>query len=128
MNKAIITGRLTGQPKIRHAGELKIANYSLAVDRRFKAEGQPTVDFINVVAFKQQADFAEKYLKKGMKIGVSGRIQTGSWKAQDGSTRYSFEIVAEEVEFLQKKSENEAESVTEHNEWQDAVQEELPFV
>lgn len=124
MNKVIITGRLTGTPKMQQAGDLPIAKYSLAVDRKKRGE----VDFINIVAFGKQAEFAQKYLSKGMKIGVSGRIQTGSWKAQDGSTRYSFDIVAEEHEFLQKKSENGAESVTEHNEWADAAQEELPFI
>lgn len=128
MNKVVITGRLTGTPKMQQAGDLLIAKYSLAVDRKKRGE----VDFINIVAFGKQAEFAQKYLTKGMKIGVSGRIQTGSWKAQDGSTRYSFDVVAEEHEFLQKKSENGAESVTEsvteHNEWADAAQEELPFI
>lgn len=124
MNKAIITGRVTAQPKIQFAGDLQIAKYSLAVDRKKRGE----VDFINIVAFGKQAEFAEKYLTKGMKIGVSGRIQTGSWKAQDGSTRYSFDIVAEEHEFLQKKAENSVQSVTEQHDWQDATQEELPFV
>ena len=119
---------MTAQPKTQYAGDTKIVKYSLAVDRKFKREGQPTVDFINIVAFGKQGEFAEKYLTKGMKIGVSGRIQTGSWKAQDGSTRYSFDIVAEEHEFLQKKAENGAESVTEQHEWQEATQEELPFV
>ena len=128
MNKVVLTGRVTAQPKIQQAGELKIAKYSLAVDRKFKREGQPTVDFINIVAFGTQGEFAEKYLKKGMKIGVSGRIQTGSYKAQDGSTRYTTDIIADEHEFLQNKSENATESVTEQHEWHEAAQEELPFV
>ena len=135
MNKAIITGRVTAQPKMQQAGDLQIAKYSLAVERKKRGE----VDFINIVAFGKQAEFAEKYLTKGMKIGVSGRIQTGSWKAQDGSTRHSFDIVAEEVEFLQNKSENSVQSVedgfvpsptstTGTRVWEEATQEELPFV
>lgn len=141
MNKVVLTGRVTAQPKIQQAGELKIAKYSLAVDRKFKREGQPTVDFINIVAFGTQGEFAEKYLKKGMKIGVSGRIQTGSYKAQDGSTRYTTDIIADEHEFLQNKSENATESVTTagdvspqqdswqtRTDWHSAAQEELPFI
>ena len=140
MNKVVLTGRVTAHPKIQQAGELKIAKYSLAVDRKFKREGQPTVDFINIVAFGTQAEFAEKYLTKGMKIGVSGRIQTGSYKTQDGSTRYTTDIIVDEHEFLQSKAENSAQSVTTagdvtqqdswqtRTDWQSAAQEELPFV
>lgn len=124
MNKVFLTGRVTKVPDIRQAGDLKIAKYGLAVDRRFK---RGEVDFINCVAFGTQAEFAEKYLTKGMKIGVAGHIQTGSYTAQDGSKRYTTDVVAEEHEFLQKKSENSAESVREDS-WSDAVQEELPFV
>lgn len=137
MNKVVLTGRVTAQPKIQQAGELKIAKYSLAVDRKKKGE----VDFINIVAFGKQAEFAEKYLTKGMKIGVSGRIQTGSWKAQDGSTRYTTDIIADEHEFLQSKAEKGAESVTTagdvspqqdswqtRTDWHSAAQEELPFI
>lgn len=126
MNRAILTGRVTAQPKMQQAGELLIAKYGLAVDRKYKREGQPTVDFINIKAFGKQAEFAQKYLTKGMKIGVSGSISTGSYTAQDGSKRYTFEIIADEHEFLQKKSENATQSVTEDN-WSDATQEELPF-
>lgn len=135
MNKAIITGRVTAPPKTQQTGDLLIAKYSLAVDRRKRGE----VDFINIVAFGKQAELAEKYLTKGMKIGVTGRIQTGSWKAQDGSTRHSFDVVAEELEFLQNKSENSAQSVEEGfvpsptsttgvRGWEEATQEELPFI
>lgn len=141
MNKVVLTGRVTAQPKIQQAGELKIAKYSLAVDRKFKREGQPTVDFINIVAFGSQAEFAEKYLTKGMKIGVSGRIQTGSYKSQDGSTRYTTDIIVDEHEFLQSKAEKGAQSVTTagdvspqqdswqtRTDWHSAAQEELPFI
>ncbi len=141
MNKVVLTGRVTAQPKIQQAGELKIAKYSLAVDRKFKREGQPTVDFINIVAFGSQAEFAEKYLTKGMKIGVSGRIQTGSYKSQDGSTRYTTDIIVDEHEFLQSKAEKGAQSVITagdvspqqdswqtRTDWHSAAQEELPFV
>lgn len=81
-----------------------------------------------MVAFGKQAEFAEKYLSKGMKIGVIGRIQTGSYTHSDGSKRYTFEVVAEEHEFLEKKQESANNEATEHHEWQAATQEELPFV
>ena len=125
MNKVVLTGNLTRDPEVRQSGDLKIAKYSLACRRAYKKD---ETDFINIVAFGKQAEFAEKYLSKGMKIGVVGRIQTGSWTAQDGSKRYSFDVVAEEHEFLEKKAESASESVTEQNEWHEAAQEELPFV
>lgn len=120
---------------MQQAGDLQIAKYSLAVERKKRGE----VDFINIVAFGKQAEFAEKYLTKGMKIGVSGRIQTGSYTAQDGSKRYTFDVVAEEHEFLQNKAENSVQSAedgfvpsptstTGTRGWETAMQEELPFV
>lgn len=140
MNKVILTGRATQAPVVTDGSTL-IARYGLAVDRRFKREGQPTVDFLNIVAFGKQAEFAQKYITKGMKIGVSGRIQTGSYKAQDGSTRYKTDIIVDEHEFLQSKAESASEGVTEETrksapqsvteehaaEWQTATEEELPF-
>jgi single-strand DNA-binding protein len=82
MNKVILMGRLTKDPNIRYSqGEnnLAIARYTLAVDRRFKKESDQTADFISCVAFGKQAEFAEKYLKQGIKIAITGRIQTGSY-------------------------------------------------
>jgi len=105
MNKVSLTGRLTKDPDIRStAGEkpMMIARYTLAVDRKFKSQEQ-TADFINVKAFGKSAEFVEKYIRKGMKIGVTGRIETGSYKNKDGNTVYTFDVIAEDQEFEEKK-------------------------
>ena len=140
MNKAVLSGRLTDDPEVKNTNGIQIAKYRLAVDRKFKREGQPTADFISIVAFGKQAEFANRYLHKGMMIGVSGRIQTGSYTARDGSTRYTVDVIAEEHEFLEKKQENGAQSVTTagdvpqqdswqtRTDWHSAAQEELPFI
>ena len=111
MNKVILMGRLTRDPEVRYSqGEqsMAIARYSLAVDRRFKREGdQQTADFINCVAFGRQGEFAEKYLRKGMKIAVTGRIQTGSYTNKDGQKVYTTDVVVEEHEFAESKGASE---------------------
>lgn len=107
MNKVILMGRLTREPEVRHSqGEnaTAIARYSLAVDRRFKREGEQTADFINCVAFGKSAEFAEKYLHKGTKITVVGRIQTGSYTNKDGAKVYTTDVVVEEQEFAESKN------------------------
>ena len=96
MNKWTGTGRLTKDPDVRYNGEMAIAKYTLAVERRGKDK---EADFINCVAFGVQGQFAEKYLKKGMKIAVSGRIQTGSYTNKDGNKVYTTDVVIEEHEF-----------------------------
>ncbi len=108
MNKVILMGRLTRDPEVRYSqGEtpLAIARYSLAVDRRRtnNSDGQ-TADFINCVAFGRQGEFAEKYLHKGIKIAVSGRIQTGSYTNKDGVKVYTTEVVVEDHEFAESKN------------------------
>lgn len=126
MNLVVLVGRLTKDPEIRTG---QVARYGLAVDRRYKREGQPTVDFINCVAFGKQAEFAEKYLRKGMKIGVTGRIQTGSYTARDGSKHYTTDVVVDTQEFMTSKAENATESVTEHTDKFEAADDmELPFI
>lgn len=125
MNLVVLVGRLTKDPEIR-TGQTSVAKYGLAVDRVYKREGQPTVDFINCVVFGKGAEFAEKYLKKGMKIGVTGRIQTGSYTARDGSKRYTTDVIVETQEFMTSKAENATESVTDGFEPMDDM--ELPFV
>lgn len=107
MNKVNLMGRLTRDPEVRYTqGEntTAIARYSLAVDRRYKREGEQDADFINCVAFSKQGEFAEKYLKKGMKIAVSGRIQTGSYTGQDGNKVYTTDVVVEEHFFCEGKN------------------------
>lgn len=108
MNKVILMGRLTKDPEIRYSqganGSTAIARYSLAVDRKFKQEGQPNADFINCIAFGKLGEFAEKYLHKGTKIAVVGRIQTGSYTNKDGQKVYTTDVVVEEQEFAESKN------------------------
>ena len=106
MNKVILMGRLTRDPEVRYsqgANSLAIARYTLAVDRRFRREGEATADFIGCVAFGKQAEFAERYLRQGVKIAVTGRIQTGSYTNRDGQKVYTTEVVVEEQEFAESK-------------------------
>ena len=107
MNKVILMGRLTRDPEVRYsAGEnsLAIARYTLAVDRRFKRDGEATADFISCVVFGKQAEFAEKYFRQGIRIVVSGRIQTGIYTNRDGVKVYTTEVVVEEQEFAESKA------------------------
>lgn len=112
MNKAIVMGRLTRDPEVRYSqGEksIAIARYTLAVDRRYKRQGEEqTADFLNVVAFDKAGEFAEKWFKKGMRVLISGRIQTGSYTNKDGLKVYTFDIVAEDQEFADSKGQNES--------------------
>lgn len=107
MNKVVLMGRLTKDPEVRYSqGEnsTAVARYSLAVDRRFKKEGEATADFINCVAFGKAAEFVEKYLRKGTKITIAGRIQTGSYTDKDGKKVYTTDVVVEEQEFAESKA------------------------
>ena len=108
MNKVILMGRLTRDPEVRYsAGEnaTAVARYTLAVDRRFRREGNDqTADFIGCVAFGRNAEFAEKYLRQGTKIAITGRIQTGSYTNRDGVKVYTTDVVVEEQEFAESKN------------------------
>ena len=107
MNKVILMGRLTRDPEVRYsAGESStaIARYTLAVDRRFKRDGEATADFISCVSFGRTAEFAEKYFRQGLKIIVSGRIQTGSYTNNSGQKVYTTDVVVEEQEFAEGKN------------------------
>lgn len=111
MNKVILIGRLTRDTEVRYSGELAIARYTLAVDRKFKKEGEAEADFVNCVAFGKSGEFAEKYFRKGMKVAVTGRIQTGSYADREtGKTVYTTDIVIEEQEFCERKQEQEKPS------------------
>ena len=103
MNKVILIGRLTKDVELRQAGETSVARYSLAVDRKFKRDGEQDADFINCVAFSKQGEFAEKYFRKGMKVAIVGRLQTGSYKNKDGNTVYTTDVIVEEQEFCESK-------------------------
>lgn len=108
MNKVILMGRLTRDPEVRYSqGEqaTAIARYTIAVDRRFRRDGdQQTADFIGCVAFGRAGEFAEKYFRKGTKVLVTGRIQTGSYTNRDGQRVYTTDVVVEEQEFAESKN------------------------
>ena len=104
MNKVILMGRLTRDPEVNKAGETTIARYSLAIDRRFHREGEASADFLNCVAFGKSGEFAEKYFRKGTKVVITGRIQTGSYTNKDGAKVNTFDIIVEEQEFAESKS------------------------
>ena len=111
MNKVILMGRLTRDPEIRYSqGEqaTAVARYTIAVDRRFRRDNDTqTADFIGCVAVGRQGEFAEKYLRKGVKIALTGRIQTGSYTNRDGQKVYTTDVVVEEQEFAESKSASE---------------------
>ncbi len=109
MNKVILMGRLTRDPDVRYAqgqnGTTAIARYTLAVDRRLRSNNdENNTDFINIVAFGKSGEFAEKYLHKGTKVLVTGRIQTGSYTNKDGNKVYTTDVVAEDQEFAESKN------------------------
>ena len=108
MNKAIEIGRLTRDPEVRYSqgNNTAVARYTIAVDRKFKREGEQTADFIPCVVFGKQAEFAEKYFRKGTKVVISGRITTGSYTNKDGQKIYTTEITVEEQEFADSKNQN----------------------
>lgn len=127
---------MTKDPDIRYsqgANTTCVARYTLAVDRKFKQEGQPNADFINCIALGKLGEFAEKYLHKGVKIAVTGRIQTGSYKNKDGNTVYTTDVVVEEQEFCESKSQSNSQpqsSQSNDNSWMnipDGVEDSLPF-
>lgn len=114
MNKVILMGRLTRDPEVRYSqGEnaTAIARYSIAVERRIKSNNnENNTDFINIVAFGKAGEFAEKYLHKGTKVLVTGRIQTGSYTNKDGQKVYTTDVVAEDQEFCESKSSQQSNS------------------
>ena len=134
MNKVILMGRLTKDPDIRGEGTSLVARYSLAVDRRFKDnDGKYQTDFINIVVFGKGAEFAEKYLKKGTKVVVTGRIQTGSYTNKEGAKIYTTDVIAEDQEFAENKSsgsQQENETVSKDDDFMDITPEardDMPF-
>ena len=107
MNKVILMGRLTRDPKVRYSqGEnaTAVARFTLAVDRRIKRDNEASVDYINCVSFGRSAEFAEKYFHKGTMIAIAGRIQTGSYTNKDGQKVYTTDIVIEEQDFAESKA------------------------
>lgn len=107
MNKVILMGRLTRDPEVRYsqgASQTAVARFSIAVDRRFKREGEPDADFFNCTAFGKQAEFIERYLHKGIKIVLVGRIQNDNYTNKDGQMVYSVRVMVDEIEFAESKN------------------------
>ena len=136
MNKVILIGRCTRDPEVRYSqGEnaTAVARYTLAVDRQFKRDGDQSADFINCIAFGKRGEFAEKYLRKGTKIAVVGRIQTGSYTNKDGNKVYTTDVVVDEHEFVESKAsqQNGGDSAPVSSDGftsiPDGIDEELPF-
>lgn len=138
MNKVILMGRLVRDPEVRYSqGEnaMAIARYTLAVDRKFKRDGEPNADFINCIAFGKNGEFAEKYLHKGIKILVDGRWQSGSYTNRDGQKVYTNDCVVESCEFAESKNASQSERPqpapqTDSDGWMnipDGIDSELPF-
>lgn len=136
MNKVILIGRCTRDPEVRYSqGEnaTAVARYTLAVDRQFKRDGDQSADFINCIAFGKRGEFAEKYLRKGTKIAVVGRIQTGSYTNKDGQKVYTTDVIVDEHEFVESKAsqQNGGDSAPVSSDGftsiPDGIDEELPF-
>ena len=138
MNKAVLVGRLTKDPEVRYShGEntITVGRYTLAVERRFKREGEPTADFIPCVVFGRPAEFAEKYFRQGMRVSISGRIQTGSYTNKNGVKVHTTEVIVEEQEFAESRAEqNSRGSIPSQSDQgdgfmniPDGIDEELPF-
>jgi len=107
MNKVILMGRLTKDPEIRYsqaAEPVCVAKYTLAVNRRFKREGEPDADFIYCVCFRKTAEFAERFLKRGMQILVSGSLQVRTYDDNTGQRRWSTEVIVDEAQFTESKA------------------------
>lgn len=134
MNNVSLIGRLTRDPEVRYTNDKAVGRYTLAVDRRYHREGDATADFINCVVFGKAAEWAEKYLHKGMKLAAVGRIQTGSYTNKDGERVFTTDVIVESQEFVEKKSDSETKSqpaaVDESGFMHipDGIDEDLPFV
>ena len=135
MNSVSLVGRLTADPEVRYTqGGASIANFTIAVDRKYKKEGGPDADFPRINAFGKTAEFIEKYFSKGMRIGITGRVQTGSYTDKDGRKVYTTDVVAENVEFVERKADGPTDQNktgrVDENGFEDipeGIDEELPF-
>ena len=139
MNKAVLMGRLTRDPEIRYTqgeNQTAISKFTLAVDRNRKAKNDDTAaDFISCVAFGKTAEVMEKYVRKGTKIAITGRIQTGNYTNKDGNKVYTTDVIVEELEFAESKSNSTSAPATNTNynavdgfmQIPDGIDEELPF-
>lgn len=129
MNKVILMGRLARDPEVRYsqgATPLAVARFTLAVNRRFKREGEPDADFIGCVAFGKQGEFVERFFKKGQMVSVVGRLQVRSWDDKDGSKRWSTDVVVEETYFAESKASFEGRSAAGGNDFSVPKQQKAP--
>lgn len=135
MNKVVLMGRLTRDPEVRYSQSqepMVVAKFTLAVDRRGREqEGQPSADFIGCTAFGKRGEFVEKYLHKGTKVTLSGRIHTGSYTNKDGNKVYTTDVIADEIEFAESKNSAGQQPAPVNNDGfmniPDGLDEELPF-
>lgn len=127
MNKVILLGRLTRDPDTRQAGETTVTHFSVAVDRRYKREGEQSADFLSCVAFGKTADFVSKYFYKGMKIALEGHLQTGHYTNKDGVEVYTTDVVAESVEFAESKQASNKPQDDDFYQVPEGAAAELPF-
>lgn len=117
MNSVALVGRLTKNPIVTYTqGGSSVTKFSIAVDRRFKTDGQPSADFINVVVFGKTGEFVEKWFHKGDPISITGRIQTGSYTKQGGTKVYTTDVIAESAEFVPGKPQNQSQEPEQVNE------------
>lgn len=117
MNSVALVGRLTKNPIVTYTqGGSSITKFSIAVDRRFKTDGQPSADFINIVVFGKTGEFVEKWFHKGDPISITGRIQTGSYTKQDGTKVYTTDVIGETAEFVPGKPQNQSQEPEQVNE------------
>jgi single-strand DNA-binding protein len=135
MNLVVLCGRLTRDPEVRYGGQnnTAVARFTLAVDRKFKRDNEPSADFINCIAFGKLGEFAEKYLHKGVKLIVTGAIQTGSYTDKDGKKVYTTDVIVNNTEFAESRSSQQSEqkpTVKSDDGFMnipDGIDEELPF-
>ncbi|NME95342.1 single-stranded DNA-binding protein [Clostridium cochlearium] len=118
MNRVVLIGRLTKDPDLKfiQGGETGVCNFTLAVNRKFSKEGQPNADFIPIVVFGKQAEATANYMKKGSQVAISGRIQVRNYENKEGQRVYITEVVADEVEFLGNKKNNQTSEIEDFNE------------
>ena len=140
MNKIILMGRLTRDPEMRSGYGTAICRYTLAVDRRFKRDGEPDADFFSCTAFGKSAEFAEKYFRQGTKLLITGRIQSDNYTNKDGQKVYSWQVIVDEQEFAESKNvasagapmsqpkPNAAEAGSGFVDIADGIEEDLPFI
>ena len=130
MNNVTLIGRLTKDPEIKYTtgNNTAVCQFTVAVDRRFKSDNQPTADFIPVVAWKQTAEFVSKYFNKGSRIAIVGQLQTRSWDDTEGKKHYVMEVIANNVEFCESKQQsNNSYATTEAGYYDGSDDEDCPF-